>query len=253
MADNNINNRASENNSNRTTYTPLLIVGSLFGGLTLLFFMVLVILSAMSRSVPPDDRYLVIIILGLGSALSASFVGGSAAAKGDIPITVARNRPFSFSVGGGVAVLIIVLVLGWALYLPKSNGSPTPQIDTVIKLKEKYDSNPDYRLILSNIETCKPLYKSWGGPLTYQQINAYLGFLDDIGLLYKHRKIDKKSIDETLGQVIVATYSYHEIRKYIDGIRSNAKQPLACSNFYKLAEELCEGKEEYISMIRKCK
>lgn len=252
MTNNDINNGGHDNGSTRKAYMPFMIVGSVFGGLTLLFFMLLVILSAMNITVPAGDRYLVIIILGLGSALSASFIGGSAAAKGDIPIMVARDKPFSFSVGGGVAVLIIVLILGKALYLPRNNDSPNPRFDTVIQLKEKYEGNPDFRLMLSNIEKCKPLYRSWGGPFTYEQMNLYLNFLEHIGFLYKHKKIDKNDIDKALGHIIVASYSYHEIRRYIDGIRSNAAQPLAGSDFYQLAEELCVGKENYVSMIKKC-
>lgn len=252
MTDNNENDGGDKNNEIRATSSPLLIVGCVFGGLTMLFFMLLVILSAMNKSVPPDDRYLVIIILGLGCAFSASFIGGSAAAKGDIPIGMARDKPFSFSVGGGVAVLIIVLVLGWALYLPKNGYNGDQPTDIVIKLKEKYDSNPDFKLIFSNIETCKPLYKSWGGPFTYQQINSYLGFFENVGFLYKNKKIAKNDIEKIFGPIIVATYNYKEIRTYVEGIRTNAKQPLACSDFYQLAEELSEGKESFILLLQQC-
>lgn len=241
------------NDKKNPSYKPSMVIGFLCGVLTLVFFMFLVILSVMGKSVPAQDRYLVIMILGLGSSLSASFIGGSAAAKGQIPITLARNNPISFSVGGGIAVLIVVLVLGYVLYSPQNNRDSTPQIDTVIQLKKEYEGNQDFKLIFANIETCRPLYKSWGGPFTYQQINSYLNFLEHIGFLYKNKKIDRDTVDKTLGHVIVASYGYHEIRKYIDGIRTNAGQPLAGSDFYQLAEELSKDKEKYISIIKNCR
>jgi hypothetical protein len=97
--------------------TWVIIAGCLFGGLTLVFFMVLVLLSVFGRSVPPDGRFPVVIVLASGSALAVSFLGGAAAASGRLPVPLVKSNPIKFSVTGGVATLIIVLLLGYLLYI----------------------------------------------------------------------------------------------------------------------------------------
>jgi len=103
---------------------PLWVVklGAAFGGLVLLFFMVLVIITTLVRPVPCDSRFLVVVVLALGAALSASFLGGDAAAKGHLPIPFAKSHPIQFSAVGGVAVLLIVLLAGQQLYVTSSCG-----------------------------------------------------------------------------------------------------------------------------------
>lgn len=88
------------------------IAGALFGGLTLIFFMGLVLLAAFDRPIPCESRFLVTVVLALGGALASSFIGGSAAAKGEIPIGIATRNPIGFSVVGGIAVLLLLMVVG---------------------------------------------------------------------------------------------------------------------------------------------
>ncbi|MGC3980141.1 MAG: hypothetical protein QM808_02660 [Steroidobacteraceae bacterium] len=49
--------------------------------------------------------------------MSSSFLGGNAAAKGQIPLPFAQNHPVEFSVVGGIAVLLLVLVFGKYLFM----------------------------------------------------------------------------------------------------------------------------------------
>jgi hypothetical protein len=52
----------------------------------------------------------------LASGSVASFMGGTAAAHGNIPIPFAKKRPVAFSASGGMAAFIIAMILGFWLY-----------------------------------------------------------------------------------------------------------------------------------------
>lgn len=92
------------------------------GFLTLLFFMYV----ALFGTGPATFAH--VSVLALGCALAAAFLGGDASAKGHLPIPFLNNHPLAVSATGGIAVFIIVLVLGYALFIrPQSNK---PRADT---------------------------------------------------------------------------------------------------------------------------
>lgn len=91
-------------------------IGVTFGGITLIFFMVLILLSVFGHPVPKDSRFLVVIVLGLTGGLSAGVLGGSASARGVIPLPLAKEHPLTIAVTGGIAALVILLVLGSRLF-----------------------------------------------------------------------------------------------------------------------------------------
>jgi hypothetical protein len=89
--------------------------GFVTGALTLLFFMLLVVVGIWGHEVPSGSRFLVVAVLALGCALSAAFLGGHAAATGNIPF-FGNAHPLAISTTGGVAILVIVLILGHYFY-----------------------------------------------------------------------------------------------------------------------------------------
>lgn len=93
-----------------------IVAGFVTAAVTLLFFMGLVFAAIFGHQVPCGSRFIVVIIFALSAAMAASFLGGSAAARGHIPLGGARAHPVAFGVGGGIAVLLIVTVLGSYLY-----------------------------------------------------------------------------------------------------------------------------------------
>lgn len=93
----------------------VIILGAIFGGLTLVFFMVLVLGGI---PISRGNHFLICIIFALGCGLSASFLGGAAAASGNIPLPYVKTHPIQFSVGGGIAVIVIVLLLCYYLMPP---------------------------------------------------------------------------------------------------------------------------------------
>jgi len=88
-----------------------------FGALALFFFMFLIGLAVMGYEVPERQRFLVVIVLALFGGLSAGFLGGNASARGSIPFQPAQEHPVKFALTGGVATLILLLIIGRALFL----------------------------------------------------------------------------------------------------------------------------------------
>jgi hypothetical protein len=91
------------------------VAGFVAGAITLLFVMGLVLTSLAIKEVPQGSRFLVLIVVAVGMALSSSFLGGSAVASGKIPFF--KDTPLVFSATGGIAVFVIVLLIGkyaWA-------------------------------------------------------------------------------------------------------------------------------------------
>jgi hypothetical protein len=96
--------------------------GAMFGAVTLLFLMGLTIASTLSAKVPAGAQFLLVSVIALGVAMSMAFLGGDAAAKGQIPIPGVDKHPVEFSVTGGIAAFIIVLIIGNWLS-PKAESS----------------------------------------------------------------------------------------------------------------------------------
>jgi hypothetical protein len=90
--------------------------GFICGAFTLLFFMALVVGSIFGHVVPTSSKFLVVIVFSLGCSLAAAFLGGDAAASGNIPF-ISKDNPLAVSATGGIAVLIIVLLLGYYFYV----------------------------------------------------------------------------------------------------------------------------------------
>lgn len=94
----------------------VVIAGAVFGGLTLLFFMLLIVMSVFGLEVPCDSRFLVVVVIAFGVALSITFLGGAVAARGSVPLPFISRHPFTFSASGGIAAFIVVLTLSNSLF-----------------------------------------------------------------------------------------------------------------------------------------
>jgi len=105
---------ASRDNSSAMFSTK---VGAAFGAAALLFFMLLILLQIFGYKIPDSAKYLIVIVLALSGGLSAGFLGGHASARGSIPIPNAQQYPMRYAVSGGISVLVILLILGWFLFL----------------------------------------------------------------------------------------------------------------------------------------
>jgi hypothetical protein len=93
-----------------------LVVGAVVMGLTVLFLMGLILLSTAGHQVPCGSRFLVAAVLALTVGIGGSFLGGSAAVRGQIPWRGAKEHPIRFAVTGGIAAFVVTLLLGAKLY-----------------------------------------------------------------------------------------------------------------------------------------
>lgn len=93
----------------------VIVVGAIVGILTLLFYMGLVFASLLGYSVPCDSRALLSTVMAFGVALSLAFLGGNAAISGALGTWV-KDHPLTFSASGGVAVFLIILIIGGRVY-----------------------------------------------------------------------------------------------------------------------------------------
>jgi len=98
--------------------------------LTLAFFMTLVLLSVFGKLPPPGARFLVVMTLSLAAAFSFTFLGANAFAKGHLPLPFATEHPIRFGAAGGVAVFVIVFLLGSWVY-PEAYLKPEPRLLSV--------------------------------------------------------------------------------------------------------------------------
>lgn len=87
-----------------------MIVGSVFGAVTLLGLFFFAYLAGSSPKFVCNTFVLLAAIFSLGCALSAGFIGGAAAANGQLG-AAASNNVLNYSLGGGVSVLVIVFLI----------------------------------------------------------------------------------------------------------------------------------------------
>lgn len=109
--------------------------------------------------------------------------------------------------------------------------------------KEFYFQENIYKDIRLSIERCEPLYISWGGKYSHDDINRYLGFFSDLGYFYKKEILSKDILAHLFAAYAIEAYENKELRKYISNLRSNFSQPQAFENFEFISKEFGNMKE----------
>jgi hypothetical protein len=113
-----------------------MIIGAVSLVLTLFFFMGMLVASLFNYTIPENSRFLVTAIVAFGGAIGAGFLGGGAAVSGQLPILKGiggQRHPVTVGASGGIAVLIILLLLGPYIVptgptLPDVNIPATPEV-----------------------------------------------------------------------------------------------------------------------------
>ena len=118
----------STSGNNASGNTWLIKVGVAFAAISVLFLMALVLFAIQGKSIPDGSRFLIYIIVAFAVAFAFAGIGGDAAAKGSIPFF--EKSPMKFSVGGGIAVFFIALVVCNYLFSPNSTVAPIPDSTT---------------------------------------------------------------------------------------------------------------------------
>ena len=139
-------------------------------------------------------------------------------------------------------VLGFLLGQGVLIYTFYETQRMTRQIEMIRLAKELsadfYVKEGVYREMRNAIESCAPLYKSWGGKFDHDDINRYLGFFEDIGYYTNSGFLSTDIVGHLYGAYIIEAHEYPEIRRYVDLLRKNARQPTAFQQFEKLAVSL---------------
>jgi len=159
---------------NQTLAQPwVMIVGAIIGTLTLVFLMALVILGTLGREVPCNSVYLVNATLSLGAALAAAFLGGNASARGALTIPLLRDNPIAVSASGGIAVLIIMLLLTSNLF-GRTNCGPSVSVSCPVGMQSRVVDELRFAF-------CYPR-EAWeldSGPIDVRAADLYLRRSDD--------------------------------------------------------------------------
>jgi hypothetical protein len=156
----------------------------------------------------------------------------------------------------GWRVLVVVGFLlgqGVLIYTFYETQKMTRQIEMIRLAKELsadfYVKDGTYRELRNAIESCQPLYKSWGGRFDHDDINRYLGFFEDIGYYTRSGFLSKDIVGHLYGAYIIEAYEYPEIKRYVALLRKNAAQPTAFEQFEKLAMEL-EADPRFVELAK---
>ena len=157
-------------------------------------------------------------------------------------------------VGWRVLVALgFLLGQGVLIYTFYETQRMTRQIEMIRLAKELsadfYVKEGVYRDLRNAIESCAPLYKSWGGRFDHDDINRYLGFFEDIGYYTRSGFLSKDIVGHLYGAYIIEAYEYPEIKRYIELLRKNARQPTAFEQFEKLAIAL-EADARFVELAK---
>lgn len=91
------------------------IVAGMIGTGTFLFFILLSVAGLFHHRL--TDRFPAVVVLAFGTAVSSVLISGKAIVKGDLRIPFAqKSTPVQFIVVGGIAILVVLLILGKILF-----------------------------------------------------------------------------------------------------------------------------------------
>ena len=133
----------------------------------LLLLGLLSFLIVTGREVPQDSRMLVVFLLATVLAAGFSFIGGFATATGRIPLPEQVGSPVRFSVGGGVAVFVVAVLLGWVTYAHGQGNGATVACGAEIERGQQYYRSGDSLLandqFSSATQRCPQAVEAWRG------------------------------------------------------------------------------------------
>lgn len=150
-----------------------------------------------------------------------------------------RHHGGMLSVIGSIVAFAVSTLLMW--YSFDETLKTTKAIEQVTlsrELSKEYAESATFAEIHATIAACKPLYDGNGGKFTWQQINRFLGFFEDVGFYYRRGALDYASVDHLFGGIILETYVYAEIQDYIANVRENSAEPSAFTEFMAIGERL---------------
>jgi hypothetical protein len=105
-------------------------------------------------------------------------------------------------------------------------------------LVQQYFDNEKFQEIAKAINDCKVIYKGDGGAFTYQDINEFLGFFDELGLYHRRKALDYEIVDNFFGGMILEAFIYKEFEDYIGDLSIHSEEDHALENVLTLGSKL---------------
>jgi hypothetical protein len=153
-----------------------------------------------------------------------------------------QNWKFLTAVSGFLAFAVTTLLMWYSFAETLELSRQVQEVNLARDLSKEYSSNKTFGEIHKAVADCRPLYEGYGqgGKFTWQQINHFLNFLDDVAFFYSKGAIDYVSADHHFGGLIVEIYVYPEIKKYMEDVETNGKEKGVFRHFKALAETLSQ-------------
>lgn len=154
--------------------------------------------------------------------------------------TIKNGKPIS--VAGGIFGFAITTLLMWHSFTQTLEVTKeVAQVNLARDLSREYFANDTFKKIHLAIVECKPLHDGIGGQFSWQQLNDWLGFLDDVGIYFRRGALDYEMADHLFGGIILEAYVYAEVREFIAEIAKNGAEPDALKDFLELGRKIAEN------------
>ena len=130
------------------------------------------------------------------------------------------------------------------------------KISLMRDLIKDFESHPEYRQMHQAITQCSPLIplkreeNGKPGYLSWQDVNSFLGFIEDLGFFWRTGTLDLESLDHLFGNLIREVYLHQDVQKYISQLRSQPNEFKSLREFERLAKALL-AVPEYAQRVAK--
>ncbi len=149
-----------------------------------------------------------------------------------------------------IGLFIATVALAFIAYIQLKALREQANADFLLKFnREFFDSDTNQKIIIA-IEERKNVLKENKGEFTDYQLDDYLGYYELMSWYEKKGLIDFELIDEMFGHYISLAWQNEEIKKYIDKLRDETRDPRYYKPFEDLATRVIE-KEEAIRKTKK--
>ncbi len=145
-----------------------------------------------------------------------------------------------------LTILIMLIGIGFQAYFSDKDRGLTREIAEASLFQHFYKEfylNNNFQQINNDISLCKDLdYNS-------EDINLYLGFLDDIGFYYNKKLISRKVAEHLFGSVIVLSYNNNQIKEYLKKSKKQFSKSLV--SYERIAKDL-QHVDGFSELLTRC-
>ena len=154
------------------------------------------------------------------------------------------------TVASAICTAIAVLVSVWTFYVGQRTTNTHMEVNLARELLKDFYGEKLYQELRQAIEQCGPLYSSWGGRFSNDDMNRYLGFFEDLGYYRKRGVLSADTIDHGFGSYLIEAFEHPHVQRYIKGLQSTAHQYEAFAEFARLAQDV-EGRPSRIQELHR--